>query len=559
VVSARVFEELCGRQRHVVLASVAALLLMLVACGGEVTPAGDISASDTVTQTSVSVAGSIPPANPETGATTPPELNRAYAQVYQLAGMSDTAVQKVLVMVPGFLGGAGDFDYLGRRVVLRSHGATAVWAVDRRSNGLEDQTGLDAAEATRDPDIAKNYYFHGAAIGGKTFAGFVRGTSITYAAEWGIKTHIEDLDALITAAIARYPHAAIILGGHSLGGSIVPIYAAWNFGDHTGFERLSGLVLLEGAPNPKGPTNIPTQDAYERTGISSGGSRTSVKAIRTGNPIVSLPFIGTDLFVTAEILAMRVSPLVGAAHVLTHDDDLIASFFGVLFGLTPVPPMTNRAALAFGFDNDFEPLSFARVSIGEAVGPIGENPNAALLGGLVGPGEQLLAPIDPQATYDWKPALEQAVPEPTDIETFAHVLFAGPSNFIEWYFPARLTLDVAITATLNVQPSGDWRKDVYGLAVTENAHVDLPVFAVGGSKGLVPDVTRYDPYRDSISPVLRNGTPRDAVAVGFQTRLQQNYVHLDVLTARDEGEGNGEFAALVDWMDAAVQLAPARR
>ena len=56
--------------------------------------------------------------------------------------------------------------------------------------------------------------------------------------------------------------------------------------------------------------------------------------------------------------------------------------------------------------------------------------------------------------------------------------------------------------------------------------------------------------------MLRNGTRRDAVAAGFQTRLQQNYVHLDVLTARDEGEGNGEFAALVDWMDAAVQLAP---
>ena len=106
----------------------------------------------------------------------------------------------------------------------------------------------------RDPDIAKNYYFHGAAIGGKTFAGFIDGKTISYASEWGIKAHVEDLDALISAAIARYPHAAIILGGHSLGGSIVPIYAAWNFGAYSGFERLSGLVLLEGAPNPQGPT-----------------------------------------------------------------------------------------------------------------------------------------------------------------------------------------------------------------------------------------------------------------------------------------------------------------
>lgn len=553
-----VHKESDGRRRHLALAGLVAALLTLAACGEETAPGGSRApANDTVVQTSISVPGSIPSANPETSAATPADLNRASTQVYQLAGVSDAAVQKVLVMMPGFLGGANDFTYLGRRIVLRSHGTTAVWAVDRRSNALEDQTGLDAAEAAKDPDIAKHYYFHGAAIGGKTFAGFIDGKTISYAAEWGIKTHVEDLDALISAAIKRYPHAAIILGGHSLGGSIVPIYAAWNFGAYSGFERLSGLVLLEGAPNPQGPTNIPKQDAYERTGIASGGTRTSLHSLRTGDPIVSLkPFVTTDLFVTAEILGMRVSSLVGTAQALSPDDDLEASFFTLLFGLSSVPPGTNRAALGFGFDNDFEPLSFARVSMGEAVGPIGPNPNAAFLSGFVGPNDKLLAPIDAHATYDWQPALEQAVPEPTDMETFAHMLFAGPTNFIEWYFPARLTLDVGITANLNVQPSGDWRKDVYGLAVTENARVDLPVFAVGGSKGLVPDLSAYDPYRQSIAPVLRNGTLRSASAAGFQTRLQQNYVHLDVLTARDEREGNGEFAALVEWMDAAVQLAP---
>jgi pimeloyl-ACP methyl ester carboxylesterase len=548
--------QAAGRQ-HRVLAGVAAALLTLAACGEDTVPGNRAATSATVVQTSVSVPGSRPPANPETGAATPPELNRAYAEVYQLDGVSDAEVKKVLVMMPGFLGGANDFTYLGRRVVLRSHGTTAVWAVDRRSNALEDQTGLDAAEAAKDPDIAKNYYFHGATVGGKTFAGFIDGKTISYAAEWGIKAHIEDLDALISAVIARYPQAAIILGGHSLGGSIVPIYAAWNFGTYSGFERLSGLVLLEGAPNPKGPADIPAQAAYEQTGIAFGGSRTSVHSLRSGDPIVSLkPFVTTDLFVTAEILGMRVSSLVGAADAPSPDADLVARFFTLLFGLPSVPPGTNRAALGFGFDNDYEPLSFARVSMGEAVGPVGPNPNAAFLSGFVGPDDKLLAPIDAHATYDWQPALEQTVPEPTDMETFAHMLFAGPTNFIEWYFPARLTLDVGITDDLNVQPSGDWRKEVYGLAVTENARVDLPVFAVGGSKGLVPDLTAFDPYRQSIAPVLRNGTRRDAVAAGFQTRLQPNYVHLDVLTARDDGEGNGEFAALVEWMDTAVQLAP---
>ncbi len=542
---------------HLALPAMLAALLTLAACGEDTVPVANTAANDTVVQSSVSVPGSIPPANPETNASTPPELNHGYAQVYQLAGVSDAAITKVLVMMPGFLGGANDFNYLGQRIVLRSHGATAVWAVDRRSNALEDQTGLDAAEAAKNPDIAKNYYFHGAAIDGKTFAGFIDGKTISYAAEWGIKATIEDLDALISAAIARYPHAAIILGGHSLGGSIVPIYAAWNFGDHSGFERLSGLVLLEGAPNPQDPTEIPKQSAYEQSGLNVGGSRASVHSLRSGDPVVSLkPFVTTDLFVTAEILGMRVSSLVGAGQEPSPDADLITSFFTLLFGLPTVPPGTNSAALGFGFDNDYEPLSFARVSMGEAIGPVGPNPNAAFLSGFVGPNDHLLAPIDAQAMYDWTPAVEQAVPEPTDMQTFAHILFAGPTNFIEWYFPARLTLDVGVTDSLNVQPTGDWRKDVYGLAVTENARVDVPVFAVGGSKGLVPDLGAYDPYRQSIAPVLRNGTRRDAVDAGFQTRLMPNYVHLDVITARDEGEGNGEFAALVDWMDTAVRLAP---
>ena len=93
-----------------------------------------------------------------------------------------------------------------------------------------------------------------------------------------------------------------------------------------------------------------------------------------------------------------------------------------LYGLPSVPAGTNRAALGFGFDNDYQPLSFARVSMGEAIGPVGPSPNAALFSAFVGPGEQLLAPSDLHATYDWKPALEQAVRQ-------GKALYAGISNY----------------------------------------------------------------------------------------------------------------------------------
>lgn len=534
--------------------------LLLSACGddGESTKA---AAPLQVVQSTVSVPGSIVPANPVAGVSTPAELNRAWAQSYAADGIPAAEVRKVLVLMPGFLGGAGNFDYLARRVLQRSEGRTVVWAVDRRSNALEDQTGMDAAEAQRDPDIAKRYYFAGEELNGRTFAGFVRGSEARYVSEWGMRAHVEDLDALISAAQARYPNAAILLGGHSLGASIVPIYAAWDFGTHAGFERLSGLVLLEGAPNPAGTT--PSQQAYESSGIGGGFGRSSLQMLRTGSPITTLePFVTTDLFATAEILAMRAHSSFGTTDDPSPDADLYTDFLGLLFGLTEVPAATNRAALGLGFDNDFQPLSFARVSIGSATGgAIGANPNAALLEALVGATGTLLAPTDPDATYDWQGAAADtpAISDPTDIDDFAAMLYRGPSNFIEWYFPSRISLDASVTNQLNVQRSGDWRKEVYGLAVTENARVDVPVFAAGGSRGLLPNLERLDPYRDSISATLRNGAARAASANGFRALLMDRHVHLDVLSADDEGPtGNGLFEPLVEWMEEAVRLAPRR-
>jgi pimeloyl-ACP methyl ester carboxylesterase len=550
--------------RHRSPAALVWLLLLaaiaLNACGHDGESTGG-AAPGVVSQSTFSVPGSLAAPNPAAGVSTPAELNRAWAQVYEADGIAPAEVRKVLVLMPGFLGGAGNFDYLARRVLERSGGRTAVWAVDRRSNALEDHTGLDAAEARRDPDIAKRYYFGGEELNGRTFAGFVRGSQARYVSEWGLKVHVEDLDALISAAMARYPGAAVFLGGHSLGASIVPIYAAWDFGTHAGFERLSGLILLEGAPNPAAAT--PSRQAYESSGIGGGFGRSSLQAIRGGNAITTLePFVTTDLFVTAEILAMRAHSSFGTANQLSPDADLYTGFLGLLFGLTEVPAATNRAVLGFGFDNDFQPLSFARVSIGSATGgPIGDNPNAAFLEALVGASGTLLAPISATATYDWQGAATDApnLSDPTDLDDFAAMLFRGPSNFIEWYFPARISLDASITNMLNVQPSGDWRKEVYGLAVTENARVDVPVFAAGGSRGLLPDLERLTPYRDSISDTLRNGSARRGSMHGFRTMLMERHVHIDVLSASDEGVGgNGLFSALVEWMDEAVHVAPRR-
>ena len=95
-----------------------------------------------------------------------------------------------------FLGGGPSFDGIARTIV---RGCTEdgfpveFWTIDRRSNGLEDLTGMNAAERDRRPEIAWGYYFGDAEVDGKTFAGYVPQGDVSYMSEWGMETHIEDL------------------------------------------------------------------------------------------------------------------------------------------------------------------------------------------------------------------------------------------------------------------------------------------------------------------------------------------------------------------------------
>ena len=89
------------------------------------------------------------------------------------------SAKRVLILIPGTQGGAGDFSLVGPEIVKRVKGLQ-VWAYERRGQALEDHTGF----ATGDPDRAFRYYLQGEAIDGKTFAP-VAGSSAPFAREWG--------------------------------------------------------------------------------------------------------------------------------------------------------------------------------------------------------------------------------------------------------------------------------------------------------------------------------------------------------------------------------------
>jgi hypothetical protein len=137
---------------------------------------GGSDANDMVRVERFFTQGFVPDANPETNEDTPTELNQARVLRYFMADEPAQAPRAILIAMPGFLGGGPSFDGIARSVVRRCTEdgfPVEVWAIDRRSNGMEDLTGMNAAEREGDGEIAWDYYFGDGEVDGERFAGYV--------------------------------------------------------------------------------------------------------------------------------------------------------------------------------------------------------------------------------------------------------------------------------------------------------------------------------------------------------------------------------------------------
>ena len=146
--------------------------------------------------------------------------------------------------------GAAYFVPFAKSLVERTFG-WQVWSVERRENLLEDQTmlnkgkrGLASGEEVfnyylaylLDPSIEHHY---------KLIQG---GATVGFAREWGMNVAVEDLHVAVEAAKAL--GGKVVLGGHSIGGSIVTAYATWDFAGKPGADGISGLVYDDGGSSP---------------------------------------------------------------------------------------------------------------------------------------------------------------------------------------------------------------------------------------------------------------------------------------------------------------------
>lgn len=491
------------------------------------------------------VPGVVPPPNPLDGSDTPPEQNVVRVVRYRVDADPPLAARSIAVLMPGFLGGAGSYDSMARSIVRRSSGADALeaWAIDRRSNMLEDHHALDFAEVMRRPEVITPYYFEEEPLEGKTFAGFVDPATVPYMSEWGLSTTVGDLRAVIGLVPESDRKARVILVGHSLGASIVEEFAAWDFDGMPGYQEIAGLVLIDGMSGVEGAADPPiTKDEYEQ-GTSFGGfPAPGLTAVRESNRFTTLPFIGLDVYPTAAALAMR-----GVFDPTAIVDDYKRNqLFGTLLSLSSVPKMTNRGALGLAFDEASNGVSFAAVSCGEAKGGAMEAYDSIL-------GSTLLHPSDPNATYDWVEYDAVSPPEHTSLDDIARSWFDGPSlDFAEWYFPSRLSLDTRAAGSL-VLDDQDYPLTEQDLRAMHGASMDMPI--LGAVAGLVGTTQALDPLRALVASVpIGEGRPLagrdrsdpDAFRVVDVTAM----THIDPLSGTDApgSLARSFYDELVAWM-----------
>jgi pimeloyl-ACP methyl ester carboxylesterase len=333
--------------------------------------------------------------------------------------------QTVLVLVPGTNGGRGDFTLTARKLV-RDVPGLQVWAVDRRSQALEDtKVFADALAGRVTPKAMFDYY-----------AGWIADPSITphyqppdasklgFAADWGLRVQLEDVRAVI--ARARAAGKRVILGGHSLGASVAVAYASWDFagrGGRAGYRDLDGVVLIDGG----------LRGAFDSAGLAEAKKR--LAAIKK-QPFLDLlglglPWVTGILSESAAVLALKdpTGPSVGQAFPLLPPQ------------FKPPVPATNRGELGFAFDATTSPKDLGLIQV-----------RAGALG----------------SDGDWVDG------EVTPIQRLAETFGQEPANAVEWFYPARLNLDVDAASPLAQNSAAKY----LGLRLKWAKQADVPVYAL---------------------------------------------------------------------------------
>jgi pimeloyl-ACP methyl ester carboxylesterase len=345
-----------------------------------------------------------------------------------------TNAENVLVLVPGTSASAAYFVPLAKDIVRTSKG-WQVWAIERRENLLEDHSVLDRAKKGKattkevfdyylgfitDPSITKHFQF-------------IPDSDVAFAREWGMRVEVEDMRRVIRSAKGK--GGKVVLGGHSLGGTITTAYATWDFNGQPGAKDLSGLVYIDGGSNPA-PAS--PEEATIR-----------LQALQSGSPWLTfggIPAPYAGLFNAAGSTAVKVAP---------DEPSLGYSWPALPANLKPPVRPTNEGQYGYALDVKTSPMGLRAAQ--------------AHLGQLAESG-------DPRG-WDGTGAL-------TPLQRYAD-MFSGTGlqslDGTAWYHPQRLTIDSGAVAAGNANAT----QQILDVRATRGA--ELPngtrIYAFGAALG----------------------------------------------------------------------------
>jgi pimeloyl-ACP methyl ester carboxylesterase len=266
---------------------------------------------------------------------TPPQYNRV--------GVLQTGPRKarnILVLNPGTSASSTYFEPLAKTIVSMLPG-WQVWAIERRENLLEDQSMNDAGKSGKATGQQVFDYYLGWLTNSSVqpHFHFIPDADVAYARDWGMNTEIGDLRKVVLAA--ERGGRTVVVGGHSLGGTISTAYATWDFNGKAGADALSGLVYIDGGSRP-----VP---------VSRDRATRLLQKLHMRSPWLTVgripaPFAG--LFQTTGALGIRLDPNVPS---------LGQAFPFLPTNLKPPFPVTNAGQFGYALNVGTSPRSLALV------------------------------------------------------------------------------------------------------------------------------------------------------------------------------------------------------
>jgi pimeloyl-ACP methyl ester carboxylesterase len=466
-----------------------------------------------------------------------------------------TKAHSVIVLMPGFLGGATTVDIVARNTI-RSAAARKrnieVWGLDRRANCLEDLHGVQASARAKSIQPAFDYYYGGKEVEGRRFAGFKSSQDARFLEGFGLERTVRDWYTVLTREIPSQAHRAkrVICGGHSLGGPLTAAFASWDFDgneatkEDAGYNQCAGFVGFD-----------TTVDIDGSGGESAGAGEASGLASRSG----AAPFINVPPLTPGTIQLTTIAGVDGyhRTNVETNFNKLVPN--------TPEYEVTLRALYSrdaahfatgspsardyrltggalFGgiFDDNSAGLSFLRASLGFITGgPVVDKNFPA-------PDPTLALSASTEPLYTWL-GYTQVEPggrnvalnsqgrpytnrdsEATDLRDMARLFFDGPTNFVEQYFPTRILVDVGAAE------GGDRSGSLAGLKHDGPAMKPILLIQAGDSDD--NDGPDSGPARVTATKPNDKPLSREIVIPGYN--------HLDVTTAaRVQTDGHTEISS----------------